>query len=227
MARYQASMRMGILNILVLVIAISLAVLGVLSLVTARAQVNLSAKQSESLQETYAEEVAGQSFLQLLDGRLAYSKQQGELSSGLIYVMNLATPVIVEDAIEDAKKVYPDIDITAGFEVLDQNGLYKAMAVPMGGSAQQETIDLQSDVAGMTSVETAIVQSAGTSTYVDSLAEVLKEMVFGIEVNFSTATGKDLSCVVGVRADGSYTILKWETARYWLEDSQGETLWMG
>ena len=63
MARYQASMKMGALNLLILIIALSLTVLSVLTLVTAHANETLAQKQADSVTETYAEEIAGQAFL--------------------------------------------------------------------------------------------------------------------------------------------------------------------
>lgn len=77
MARTRPAVRMGVLNLLVMVIALSLAVLAVLSLATAQAAQVLGDREEQSLQEVYRCEAAGQRFLAALDDSLAAARDAG------------------------------------------------------------------------------------------------------------------------------------------------------
>lgn len=69
--------RMGVLNLLTLIIALCLAVLAVLSLTTAHRSELLSKRQSEHLQNVFIAEQVGQEFLAEVDTELAILVAQG------------------------------------------------------------------------------------------------------------------------------------------------------
>lgn len=68
----RAPVRMGVLNLLVLVIALCLAVLAALALTTAQAGRTLSERQADELAQVQAAEAAGQQFLAQVDAQLAW-----------------------------------------------------------------------------------------------------------------------------------------------------------
>ena len=73
----QGTIRIGPLSLIALVIILCLSVLAVLSVSTSRASTTESQKQLEFVQSTYANEVAGQEFLAVVDGQLALAKANG------------------------------------------------------------------------------------------------------------------------------------------------------
>ena len=70
MAR-QGSVRIGPVSILVLIIILCLAVMAVLTLVTAEAEESITVRQEESTTAFYANEAEAQEYLARLDGLLA------------------------------------------------------------------------------------------------------------------------------------------------------------
>ena len=67
--------RKGVQNLQVVVIALSLAVLALLALVTAQAGARLSERQADELHQVYAAEAAGQQFLAVVDAQLDQLRQ--------------------------------------------------------------------------------------------------------------------------------------------------------
>lgn len=124
MARYQASMKMGSLNLLVLVIALSLTVLSVLTLVTAQANMSLADKQAESINDTYAQEIAGQHFLASLDKRLQPSKAAGSIAVGLNSSLKVSVQDFANEACGKASEVYPDVELSSTAQMLTVKELY-------------------------------------------------------------------------------------------------------
>lgn len=116
MAR-NASMRLGALNLLVLVIAISLAVLSVLSLVSALASESLSDRQRVSMDAGYAEETAAQYLLADIDGELAYVRDGISTVPSMLYALENHLPSFASKAASLASSQEFGLSITA--EVLD------------------------------------------------------------------------------------------------------------
>lgn len=129
MARYQASMKMGALNLLILIIALSLTVLSVLTLVTAHANETLAQKQADSVTETYAEEIAGQAFLASLDKKLAPSKSAGSVASGLNSALRLSLQDLANEACEKAMQTSSDVELSSEAKLLSIKELYVEMKV--------------------------------------------------------------------------------------------------
>lgn len=282
MARSHSSMRMGVLNLLVLVIALGLMVLCVLSLVTARADNTLSLRQVQSSQESYAQEMAGQDFLKAIDSRLASSRNAGTATDGLISALNLAAPMLAEDSAGYAMEHYADIEVSGVAETLTKQELMEQMKlISYTGQAQQSTqsaledtsteiIDdgpggmiieapvtfdvsgsdgqgeasgaddagvadvLQSDdgqqVEGVVVMEGhpgTLLSSDSSEEYFARLNNVVDGCVAGISANFSSPSGRNLNCLIGIRDDATYVVLKWQSVKSWYPDAQEEVLWMG
>ncbi len=129
MSRYQASMRMGALNLLILIIALSLTVLSVLTLVTAHANTALTDAQATAATETYTEEIAGQTFLASLDKKLLPSKEAGKVASGLNSALRLSLQDEADRACEKAMEASPGVELTSTAELLGIKDLYVEMKV--------------------------------------------------------------------------------------------------
>ncbi len=71
MARPHGSVRIGPISLFTLIIILCLAVLAVLSVTTARAELSVTERQAATTTETYQLEVRGQEFLAAVDGSLA------------------------------------------------------------------------------------------------------------------------------------------------------------
>lgn len=114
-ASANAPVRMGMLNILMLVIALCLAVLAVLALSTARAGAALSDRQAANVRETYAVETAGQAFVAEVDAHLASLHAAGipadrylsaverslvlQEAEGIICTVHTLSPAELDDAL--------------------------------------------------------------------------------------------------------------------------------
>ena len=70
-ARPHGSVRIGPISLFTLIIILCLAVLAVLSLTTARAELSITERQAQTTTETYALETAGQEFVAAVDAALA------------------------------------------------------------------------------------------------------------------------------------------------------------
>ncbi|NBJ65646.1 S4A5 electrogenic sodium bicarbonate cotransporter 4 [Adlercreutzia caecimuris] len=71
MAKPHGSVRIGPISLFTLIIILCLAVLAVLSLTTARAELSITERQAQTTTETYALETAGQEFVAAVDAALA------------------------------------------------------------------------------------------------------------------------------------------------------------
>lgn len=71
MARPHGSVRIGPISLFTLIIILCLAVLAVLSLTTARAELSITERQAQTTTETYVLETAGQEFVAAVDAALA------------------------------------------------------------------------------------------------------------------------------------------------------------
>ena len=71
MARPHGSVRIGPISLFTLIIILCLAVLAVLSITTARAELSITERQAATTTETYQLEVQGQEFVAAVDGALA------------------------------------------------------------------------------------------------------------------------------------------------------------
>ena len=112
MAR-QGSVRIGPVSILVLIIILCLAVMAVLTLVTAEAEESITVRQEESTTAFYANEAEAQEYLARLDGLLA--RANGAHA-------NVLSAIEVSDAPDGYTYENGDIELsiptTAGYEII-------------------------------------------------------------------------------------------------------------
>lgn len=105
----RGSVRIGPLSLLSLIIILSLAVMAVLALSTAKAELSITRHQSETVRETYRAQNAGEAFLTYLDKTLAsYRGEDGQLLYNY-ETMLAAVDNTLDDNIELASQLYEGI----------------------------------------------------------------------------------------------------------------------
>ena len=114
MARTRPAVRMGVLNLLVMVIALSLAVLAVLSLATARAGQALAEREQQSVQEVYSCEAAGQRFLAALDDELAPARKAGGGSARSGEALQTGLADLQQQAVAGAEGLSAQVELLEG-----------------------------------------------------------------------------------------------------------------
>lgn len=102
MASARGSVRMGPVSLFALVIVICLAVLAVLTLVTARASEHRAERQAESVQALYSNESAGQALLASLDTWLADERDAGATQAYALEDLDGVLPDLAAQAAADA-----------------------------------------------------------------------------------------------------------------------------
>lgn len=200
MAKPHGSVRIGPISLFTLIIILCLAVLAVLSLTTARAELSITERQAQTTTETYALETAGQEFVAAVDAALAE-----RASSALGEV--LSSYGVTEGA--------ADAEASAG----------AATGTGEAASASGETIEDES-VSGATADEggslMVIECPAGdpvtvTGSFDGSL----------ITATFSLDSGRTLAVALRINDNGTYTIEQWKMTTQWTDDGTGENLWLG
>lgn len=104
-AKPHGSVRIGPISLFTLIIILCLAVLAVLSLTTARAELSITERQAQTTTETYALETAGQEFVAAVDAALAEGR-----SSALDEVLStygVTEAVADAEATADASEAAP------------------------------------------------------------------------------------------------------------------------
>ena len=114
MARTRPAVRMGVLNLLVMVIALSLAVLAVLSLATARAGQALAEREQQSVQEVYSCEAAGQRFLAALDDELAPARKAGGGAARIGEALQTGLADLQQQAVAGAEGLSAQVELLEG-----------------------------------------------------------------------------------------------------------------
>lgn len=190
------SMRMGSLNILVLVIAISLAVLSVLTFVSAHADQALSDRHGSMAQDTYLEERAGQCFLASLDETLQPLQHMGYAPDDYAFTLQMQL-----DRIEAELMTLMGPD---GLEGLTYDAA--VLTVPQ----MQEGL-------GLTMVSTE-------SQAASDLLDMSNGCVCGIRASFLSPEGRILDCIVGINTDGTYAVLSWNMTKTWEQEDQSGSL---
>lgn len=112
----RASMRMGVLDLFVVIIGICLAVLAVLALSTSMASLRLSERQVQGIQQTYDVDTAGQRFAADLDGKVQHAIASGVAPSDLIAAMESE----LVDMIDDVSSASDGILVEAETRLPDQ-----------------------------------------------------------------------------------------------------------
>lgn len=168
--------RMGTLNLLVMVIALSLAVLAVLALTTAQAGRTLSQREAESTQATYACETAGQQFLAAIDAQLASLHIDGGATpEHLLRTMQAAAPLLAATGEEG--------DLPAQF--------------------------------GMQGRVDALTTSQATELLGTRIEALAPRAVGALQGSFTTEGDQNLTCLVALNDDGTYTVIQWQQSKLW------------
>lgn len=213
MARPHGSVRIGPISLFTLIIILCLAVLAVLSITTARAELSITERQAATTTETYQLEVQGQEFVAAVDGALA--------SGG-------------ETALEAVLAEY-------GIAVTAAPAGDAAAAAPAGAGAGAEGGEVIEDTAGAVPTGEAIedetpsggtVPAAGTTISDDDggAGAITVSGTFDgelISAMFAMDSGRTLAVVLRVSNNDTYTIEQWKTTTQWTDDGAGENLWLG
>lgn len=126
MAR-QGSVRIGPVSILVLIIILCLAVMAVLTLITAEAEESITARQEESVTALYANEAEAQTFLAQLDKALAQARSSNASVQAALGTLALPEDTVYENGIlkvafvqDDGRRLDIELSMpnTAGYEIM-------------------------------------------------------------------------------------------------------------
>ena len=213
MARPHGSVRIGPISLFTLIIILCLAVLAVLSITTARAELSITERQAATTTETYQLEVQGQEFVAAVDGALA--------SGG-------------ETALEAVLAEY-------GIAVTAAPAGDAAAAAPAGAGAGAEGGEVIEDTAGAVPAGETIADetpsggtapAAGTTIYDDdggAEAITVSGTFDGelISATFAVDSGRTRAVVLRVNNNDTHTIEQWKTTTQWTDDGAGENLWLG
>lgn len=121
-------MRMGVLDLFVLVVGICLAVLAVLALSTSLASVRLSERQVDSMQQIYDIDAQGQRFAAELDAKLLALAGGGGVPADVFAALSAELPGLVADAAEAAEEVLVEAKALGVDEMREMlGGTYGAM----------------------------------------------------------------------------------------------------
>lgn len=127
MARPHGSVRIGPISLFTLIIILCLAVLAVLSITTARAELSITERQAATTTETYQLEVQGQEFVAAVDGALA-SRDEAALEA-VLAEYGIAVTAAAGDAAAAASAGAEGVEAIA-----DDTG-----AAPAGETIEDET----------------------------------------------------------------------------------------
>lgn len=112
----RASMRMGVLDLFVVIIGICLVVLAVLALSTSMASLRLSERQTQNMQHAYDVDTAGQRFAAALDGKVQDAIRSGVAVSDVLARVDAD----LVDLIDDVASASEEILVEAEVRHLDQ-----------------------------------------------------------------------------------------------------------
>lgn len=216
MARPHGSVRIGPISLFTLIIILCLAVLAVLSITTARAELSITERQAATTTETYQLEVQGQEFVAAVDGALAFG---GEAAlEAVLAEYGIAVTAAAGDAAA-AGEAIAAASAGAGAEGAE------AIADDTGAAPAGETIADETPSGGT-------APAAGTTIYDDDggAGAVTASGTFDgelISATFTMESGRTLAAVLRVNDNGTYTIEQWKTTTQWTDDGAGENLWLG
>ena len=134
-AKPHGSVRIGPISLFTLIIILCLAVLAVLSLTTARAELSITERQAQTTTETYALETAGQEFVAAVDAALAEggSSALDEVLSTYGVTEAAADAEAVADASEAAPAAGETIeDESVSGATADEGGSLMVIECPAG-----------------------------------------------------------------------------------------------
>lgn len=202
MAKPHGSVRIGPISLFTLVIILCLAVLAVLSVTTARAELSVTERQAATTTETYGLETAGQTFVAEVDGALA--QRDDAALRAVLERYGVATA-------EQPAGAAAAGGAAAGEAISDES--------PTGETIADETPTGEAAAAAVTMACPGLpeeILSVG-GTFADSL----------VSATFSLESGRTLAIELRINDNNTYTIEQWKTTTQWTDDGTGETLWLG
>lgn len=192
-------MRMGSLNLLVLVIALCLVVLSVLALVSANMMASFTDRQEESTTQYYVQETAGQSFL------VAVSDGWASMAGPDKSISKKALNDYMNYALTWANANSSTVVVNGKAESVNLKSLYEMMGIPY-------------EVRGK--VSEADFSDSGDAAYCYSIAEALGKCESGVQAHFMTNAGQKLDAVIGLTGDGHAVVLSWLSSREWQTEQE-------
>ena len=107
----RASLRMGVLDLFVVIVGICLAVLAVLAFSTSMASLRLSEKQVQGIQRTYDVDTAGQRFAADLDGKVQHFKASGIGASEMLSSIDGELIDLVDDVASASDEILVEAEV--------------------------------------------------------------------------------------------------------------------
>ena len=107
----RSSMRMGVLDLFVVIIGICLAVLAVLALSTSMASLRLSERQAQNMQQIYNVDTAGQRFAADLDGKVKDAMASGTTAADLLQAVNGELVDLIDDVASASDAILVEAEI--------------------------------------------------------------------------------------------------------------------
>ena len=217
MAKPHGSVRIGPISLFTLIIILCLAVLSVLSLTTARAELSVTERQAATTTETYQLEAAAQTFVAEVDAALS-ADVRGD-KGALIEVLEaygVAEVASTADAASDeAGGATPDVAVTSAAEASE--------AIPDETPAGETISDDRLSGAAEGEVTVEVIECpaddaiAVSGTFDGTL----------LSATFSMDSGRTLAIALRLNDSATYTIEQWKTTTQWIDDGTGENLWLG
>lgn len=188
---YRASMRMGALNLLVVVVAICVVVLGVLAIASAHASITFTEKQKASMAQGYAEEAVASEMLFEIGEVLG---RDAHASDGVIMseVGNKIDDIVTKINGKTRQELQAYLWVINNDELINK----------MGGIGKDRTVIGEDDSEYLTLLEYSLNQCPR-----GAILEVVGDI-------------KTLTVIIGIREDGSTVILSWKSLGVWEEPEQ-------
>lgn len=133
MKHSQSSVRMGPISLVTLVIVLSMAVMTVLSVTTAKATFSSTERQAKATADIYTCETAGQEFLAALDGKLAsYTSRTDALAALRTDYIDLLSGITtdgISSAVDIASSDDAQVAVSATFVTASNHRLSITLAI--------------------------------------------------------------------------------------------------
>lgn len=234
MAKPHGSVRIGPISLFALIIILCLAVLAVLSVTTARAELSTTERQAATTMETYQLESVAQQFVAEVDAVLATEGRAGleaMLPGYGVAVEAGATEEIAGTDPVGASSRSPSDEGVAAVEADDQE------AAPTE-DATGEVIDDEGaateTIADETPAGEAIADDGASDgeavVTLDGSGPITESGTFDgtlLSITFSMESGRTLAVVLRINDNDTYTIEQWKTTTQWTDDGTGANLWLG
>lgn len=107
----RASMRMGVLDLFVVIIGICLAVLAVLALSTSMASLRLSESQTQNMQHAYDVDTAGQRFAADLDGKVQEAIASGVAAPDMLARIDAELVDLIDDVSSASEEILVEAEV--------------------------------------------------------------------------------------------------------------------